>query len=180
MRPFFIFIRISFFLIMVSFLTVSGNAQGNGKEIKSEEVKFFWYSRVCEEAFLSGKNKIMLDEKKPQIIMNGISTLLTFEGDKKTATFCGATDVGYNSPEVNCTVEVAALFYASYIFYGKGWNYFATGIALVENGKKNDPKTIKKAFKCYREWFEKIKKIGIEKAREEKLDPLKGTGIVWY
>jgi len=77
-------------------------------------------------------------------------------------------------------VEIAALFYASYIFYGKDWDHFATGIALMEDRKINSPETIKKAYKHYRKWFEKVKEIGLEEARIRGLDPLKGSGIGWY
>jgi hypothetical protein len=29
-------------------------------------------------------------------------------------------------------------------------------------------------------WFEKVKEIGLQKAREEKLDPLNGVPVRWY
>jgi photosystem II stability/assembly factor-like uncharacterized protein len=32
---------------------------------------------------------------------------------------------------------------------------------------------------CYRMWFQKIQNIGLEKAREQKLDPLEGSGVAW-
>ena len=170
-------------IVMMSVLAIINKP--NGQQLTQvqpddNEIKFYWYSRVSEEAFLSQKNKIKLDEKNPQIVMEGIKILLNFEGDKNKANFCGATGYGYNSPEVECEVEVAALFYASYIFYGQDWDYFATGIALVENNRNNSPKTIKKAFSSYRKWFKRVKEIGLEEARKQKLDPLAGSGVRWY
>jgi hypothetical protein len=158
-------------VVSISQIKVKGN---------SDEIKFYWYTRVSEEAIGSQKNTLKLDENEPTVIVDGIQILLTFQRDKSKALFCGATDVKYNSPEVDCTVEVAALFYSSYIFHGKEWDYFASGIALVEKGKINSPETISKAYKHYAKWFKKVQKVGLNEARKQGLDPLKGTGIGWY
>jgi len=48
------------------------------------------------------------------------------------------------------------------------------------NGKKNTKGSIKVAYEAYLSWFEKVKEIGLQKAREEKLDPLNGAPVRWY
>lgn len=143
-------------------------------------IRSHWYSRVSEAAFKAGKYNASVDEKDTQTIMKGIPILLSFEFDQSEASFCAATSPEMDPPTQECTVEVAALFYISYIFYGKDWDYFAGGIALVENGKINSPETIAKAYASYKKWFKKVQKIGLEEARKQDLDPLGDTGIGWY
>lgn len=78
-------------------------------------------------------------------------------------------------------VEVVALFYASYLFQEN--KEFASAMVLHYDGsdeKFNTPRAVRIAHKAYRKWFEKIKKIGLEEARKQKLDPLEGTGVSWY
>lgn len=151
------------------------------KSVKAEKPdNLYWYARISESTRLP-EGFVMLDEKDPQTALSGMEYLLTLENDKSQASFCGATHMGTNSPDVPCTVEVAALFYVSYLFYQRGWDHFANGIALVnEDGETNTPETISKAYKYYRAWFKKVKEVGLDEARVRGIDPLKGTDIWWY
>ena len=78
-------------------------------------------------------------------------------------------------------LEVVALFQMSYLFYGE--NKFASAVVLVDNKKDDDfnsKASINSAYRSYQKWFGKIKKIGFEEARKQKLDPLEGSGVRWY
>jgi len=39
---------------------------------------------------------------------------------------------------------------------------------------------IHKAYKAYREWFTKVRQIGLASAQQSGLQPLAGTGLRWY
>jgi hypothetical protein len=57
-----------------------------------------------------------------------------------------------------------------------------SGIAIVlydQHGNRNSKKTIRKAYRYYREWFAKVQKLGLSKAREMKLDPLSDQDVRW-
>jgi hypothetical protein len=57
-------------------------------------------------------------------------------------------------------------------------------VRLYEENYKKKPKLntkrlVEAAYRSYRKWFEKVKEIGLGKAREQKIDPLDGSGISW-
>jgi len=101
------------------------------------------------------------------------------KGNKNPAGFSGAT-----SPEVSeilphATVEIAALYYISYLYEGSFQH--AYGVSLVDKkGIYNSSNAVDIAYSAYHKWFKCIKSIGLAKAKEKHLDPLKGTGIYWY
>lgn len=120
-------------------------------------------------------------------MMSGIACLLQQQGKTGVGLFSGM------KPETSqfvpmASVEIDALYKISMLFYGN--DKFAHAIALVSvpierHGKYheyvfNSKKYIKRAFASYRRWFEKVKEIGLEEARKQKLDPLAGSGVRWY
>jgi hypothetical protein len=121
-----------------------------------------------------------IDEKNPGTIMQATECLLKLEGNKKKARFSGATNPYVSQLFKPATVEVAVLFCVSYLFYQK-WDH-ADAIALVgdDNQKISAPKTVQDAYKYYRRWFKQVQAIGIVKAREMKVEPLKGKDVRWY
>jgi hypothetical protein len=135
----------------------------------------YWLAQVDSKTEVNYE----LDEKDPRNITKGIARLLKLEGNKTKGLFSGATNdrVSHIFPE--STVEICALYYISYLFYGD-WEH-ANGIAL---GKKNrvinPPQTVKEPFTSYRKWFREIRRIGIERARSRKMEPLACSGISWY
>ncbi|MBK8811942.1 MAG: hypothetical protein IPN69_14595 [Acidobacteria bacterium] len=117
----------------------------------------------------------------PAVVMSGIRCLLTLEGDKSIGPFMGATHFGVSAQLPETTVEICALYRISHLFTGTYKH--ADGVALVYTDgrpEKNTDAQAKEAFVSYRKWFQKVEEIGIEKARELKLDPLKGSGLSWY
>lgn len=140
------------------------------------------------KAFLSGELKVWKpnkpDEELPGLttkqVQKGIRCLLKLEGNKDEATFSGATRFDTSQIfEEPATVEVAALFYISYLYY-RDWGAVAGAVVLTEKNGSTSAETIRKAYRYYREWFTEIKKIGLAKAREQELNPLKGKDVVWY
>jgi hypothetical protein len=117
----------------------------------------------------------------------GIGCLLSLKGRTKIARFTGATRGNYNSstqykaPDNRATIEIAALYYISFLFY-KNWQH-ADSISLFDEGSEkinsNTKVSVRKAYKSYEEWFEKLKVIGVNEARKKKFDPLAGSGISW-
>lgn len=129
----------------------------------------------------------MVDEKDPKVVMSGIGCLLQQQGKTSVGLFSGM------KPETSqfvpmASIEIDALYKISMLFYGN--DKFAHAIALVSvpierHGKYNEyvfnsKKYIKRAFASYRRWFEKVKEIGLEEARKQKLDPLADSAIAWY
>jgi hypothetical protein len=78
------------------------------------------------------------------------------------------------------SVEVASLYYISFIFTQK-WDH-ASAFVLVNTKADRfaDDKDIEKVYEAYQNWFANIKKLGLVEARKQKLDPLASTGIRWY
>lgn len=107
-----------------------------------------------------------------------IACLLRLKGDR--SPFWGvATNNSVSQTFGPSPLEVVALFNISYIFYGN--KDFADAMVLVdEDGKQNSNESIDIAYKAYKKWFKTVKKIGLEEARKQKLDPLDGSGVRWY
>ena len=99
------------------------------------------------------------------------------QGRTGKAAFGGATRYDVSQIDPMPPVEVAALFYISYLFHNE-WRSVAETVTLVDRaGKTNTREAIAKAYRSYRVWFATVKRVGIERAREQKLDPLKGSDV---
>ena len=141
----------------------------------------YWYAAVGVDGVKYRGDEI--DEKDPKKIIEGIECLIRLEGHKTNGAFSGATHFEVSQIFPRATVEICALYYISKLFYEK-YDH-ANGIALryknyEENRTINSDEAVKIAYESYRKWFEKVKEIGIEEARKQKLDPLEGSGVRWY
>jgi hypothetical protein len=146
--------------------------------LSEQEVCKYWLSRVDGDVNLPDQFK-HVDESNIENIIVGIECLLTFEGNKKRARFSGATRHDVSQLFDPATVDIAALYYISYLFTQK-WDH-ADAVAIVDKeGRVNTDESTKEAFQAYREWFKEVKKLGIYKARESRLDPFGGKNIRWY
>lgn len=147
---------------------------------QATEICAYWQSMVDPTVKNPGLHNV---KDKPENILAAIKCLLALKGKKNEAKIHGATNPYVSDIFLEpCTVEVAALFYATYLFYGR-WDY-VMAIVLVDTKAGlfayNTQYAIDRAYELYNIWYEEILKIGLEKAREIKLDPLKNSEIQWY
>jgi hypothetical protein len=118
-------------------------------------------------------------------IEEAIGCLLTLKGKTHKARLYGTTrdnyykSEGYQPPKHPASVEIAALYYASFLFYNN-WE-FASSIVLydADTEESNSKRNVKRAYKSYQQWFKKVIEIGLEEARKQKLDPLVESEVSW-
>lgn len=143
----------------------------------------FWVSQVDPSAGLSEDYRDAATDMRrlsEEEVLHAIRCLLTLEGNRSPARFSGATNSSISQVfDEHATVEVAALFYISFLFYGE-WDH-ADAVALEDgDGRINSPEAISEAYKKYRDWFHQVESVGLDRARKSKLDPLRGSSIRWY
>ena len=138
----------------------------------------YWQSKADSLVRVAVKSS-EVDETDPSTIMFAIECLLQMEGNKHPAAFSGAVSLTVSDTFENTTADVAALYYISYLYYQK-YDH-ADAVALrAPGGLINTPSVIHDAYQAYKKWFQEVKRIGLIRAREMKLDPLKGTNVRWY
>lgn len=136
-----------------------------------------WHSKVDFNKPLVLVNP---ENKSQEEIFLAVNCLLQLEGKKEESNVAGASN-GYVSNFFGATsVEVAALYYISYLFYQKWDHSDAPFLITQRNSKLNSDRAVSKAYKAYKKWFAKVREIGLEEARRQKLDPLAGSGVAWY
>ena len=138
----------------------------------------YWWSEADENAPKATEAKEP-DLSDPRVVKGGIECLLKMKGNKHSAKFRGAISLEVSQIFTNTTADVAALYYISYLFHEK-WDH-ADAVALRgPDGDFNTPEIIAEAYNSYEKWFAEVKVIGLSKAREMKLNPLKHSQIRWY
>lgn len=136
-----------------------------------------WQDQLVRTEGLLTKENIDFDNERE--MFNAFECLLKLEKNKSASMMGGATRLDVSDTTGFVSIEVAALYYVSYLFW-KDWEH-ARLMALTDgSGKRNDVETVEIAFKSYNDWFKRIKEIGLKKAREKKIDPLAGSGVRWY
>jgi hypothetical protein len=143
-----------------------------------------WASAAQDEVYDPDQVASLTDEQ----VIAAIGCLLQLENDSRTTVFGGGPRIIYVSQLFGpAPVKLAALLYISYLFT-RNLNLF-TAVALRGPGAESarsqwlyvtSDGAIAKAYESYRSWYEKVKRIGLARAREQKLDPLEGTGLYWY
>ncbi|HQY68746.1 MAG TPA: hypothetical protein PLD38_15835 [Pyrinomonadaceae bacterium] len=166
---------VGFYVLL--FVLVYSNTMMAEAQMKSNCCNY-WKSKVSE-AIPTPERSSEKHNSESESILAAIECLLTMEGDKSRARFSGATRFDTSQTFEPATSDVGALYYISFL-YLKKWDH-SNAVALVDKDNRlNHPESISIAYRAYRKWFKKIKDEGITKAREQKLDPLEGTGIRWY
>src|SRR5215204_4710425 len=166
---------LSVIVIIVIFFVFDSNAQEDCN---------YWNAGVGVKSSNSKRGR--KDEKNPENIIEGIECLLKLEGDKSRGAFGGATSPRgefFLKGEADSTVEICALYYISVLFYEKYDHARAVVLRYKnyeENKSLNSNEAVKTAFESYRKWFAKVREIGLEEARKQKLDPLKDSDVLWY
>ena len=170
------------FLLLTGILLFCGSVS-----LAQEQINhcYKWQTQVDPKLERIEIDEEMLNEQE---ILNGIECLLNLKGNKSVARFTGYTRLNLRAssrpPVIKkpATIEVAVLYYISYIFYNN-WEH-AGSVRLYNLDYKNKPKfntkkIVKRAYRSYGFWFKNVKKIGLEKAREQKLDLLENSGVSW-
>lgn len=135
----------------------------------------YWYAKVDPLV----EANFHLDEKSPTNVLQGIRCLLQLKGRKAEGKFSGVTHTRVSQIFPKASVEVCALYYASFLFT-QDWEH-ANAVALgFDDEPPNSRKAIDSAFKSYRKWLIRIEKVGLDEARRNKLDPLDGSKVSWY
>lgn len=157
-------------------LLASGSAVCKDKQVVNVECRK-WLSKVDLEL---GSGCVQLASfPSDREVLEAIGCLLQLQGDKRPARFGGATRADVSQILPSSTIELAALYYISYLYNGH-WQH-ADGVALWDRkGTINPPGSIKTAYAAYRKWFQKVKAIGIVSARARHMEPLAGTNLKWY
>ena len=137
-----------------------------------------WTSRI-DPSIVSEVKEVPSEYLNEDEFVHAVDCLLKLQGNIKEARFSGATNGNVSAVPPPATVEVASLYYISYLYYQRFDH--ANMVALVgPSGKYNTSEDTLEAYGSYRKWFERVKKIGLKKAREQKLDPLAYTTVKWY
>jgi hypothetical protein len=116
-----------------------------------------------------------------------IECLLGAENDQRPAGFSGATRLDISQTFAPARVNLAALYLISYMYSGHYDHAGAVALrgddASYVDGKGNyvtTPSAIRRAYRSYRVWFAKVRRIGLAKAQQAGLQPLEGSGLRWY
>jgi hypothetical protein len=119
--------------------------------------------------------------------LQAIECFLTVENDLRPAAFGGAVRFDVSQTFAQPHVNLAALYAISYIYSGR-YDHAAAVALRGEDASYTDssgnyvtkPSAIHKAYKAYREWFTKVRQLGLARAQEAGLQPLEGSGLRWY
>jgi hypothetical protein len=119
--------------------------------------------------------------------LQAIRCFLSLENDLGPAAFGGAMRFDVSQTFARPHVNLAALYAISYVYSGRYGH--AAAVALRGKGASSIDSSgnyvtkaaaVRKAYKAYREWFTKVQRLGIARARETGLQPLEGSGLTWY
>lgn len=153
-----------------------------------------WHSKVDPEIAFDEPSKSLEKKEKAtdaltismsakfsdaQEFFKAAECLLKLEGRSKKARIFGATRSDVSQTFDSARIDVAALYYISYIFYER-WDHAGAIALLDEHNNLDDDEIVKRAFSSYRKWLAKVRELGLESARRKKLDPLADSGISWY
>lgn len=121
-------------------------------------------------------------------ILRAMSCLLALKGKRGPSRLAGVTNPDISQFAGRASVEVAALYYITYLF--KGIFDHADAFVILNNRKSPAKdkmgalltrlEDVSRAYDCYARWLPKVKKFGLTKARQQHLDPFEGTSLQWY
>ena len=136
-----------------------------------------WNAKV--DPGVAGRIVVNVSELSDNEVVAAMECLLKNRGKRETARIYGATHFDVSQTLPPATIELASLYYISYLFTG---NYqHGDGIALWDDhGVINPPGSIDHAYDAYKGWFKRVKTLGLVAAKKQHLDPLKGTNLKWY
>jgi hypothetical protein len=137
----------------------------------------YWQSKVDPRITLPQTKA--REETGDEQVLQAIECLLKLQGRKDESKLRGATKLTVSQGFGPASVEVAALYYISYLYFQK-WDH-GSAIALRDaKGEVDKPAAVAQAYKSYKRWFKRVKSVGLTKAREMDLRPLSDTRVRWY
>lgn len=166
---------VKFAIVVLTVLFASALHDAQGKPPGS---CLYWQSRVDPSVRLP-KGSIVPDISNERARLEAMECLLDLEGNTKRSTIVAATRPDTSQTFGAATVEVAALYYVSYLYYEK-WGHAGAAFLRRKGDVTTDRESVAEAYKAYRKWFIKVKEIGLSRAREEQLDPFQNTDLSWY
>jgi hypothetical protein len=179
------FMRVLLLIIAIMLLSPINVAESQKDFDSKKACCDYWTYILLEDRNQKGWERIkqyqvnstyLRDDEKS--IMCGIECLLKMQGNRRKSQSSANISLAWSSRLPNPTFEVAALYYISSI-YGCAGNIGAI-LLYDENCNRNTPRTIKKAYQYYREWFAEVKRIGISEARQLRIEPLKNKRDVQW
>jgi hypothetical protein len=136
----------------------------------------YWHSFVDPKT----KSHDMWSNLDDEKAMEAIQCFLALKGNSKPSRFEYANVAFHLSRRLpGPSIETAALYYVSYVFYND-WHHADAIRIMDKQGNPDTKESVQAAFKSYESWIKKVKEIGLEEARKQKLDPLAGSGVNWY
>jgi hypothetical protein len=140
-----------------------------------------------EEAVIVQKSSLEINSTQDNWIsklsrdemFEAIECLLKLKGKKNGSKISGATKLDTSRTFDATSVEVAGLYYISYLYYQK-WGHAGAPFLVNKKGELNTDESVLAAYEAYNNWYRKVKEIGLEEAKKQKLDPLAGSDVSWY
>jgi hypothetical protein len=117
-----------------------------------------------------------------------IQELLHFEGDTDLCVLdirCYNPSISqvYYGEEKNYSIQVEALFIINQFYFKEPFFFSPYPIIMSTSNYSMESikgENIELAYKAYKQWFNKLKEIGIKKARIQNLRPFDGYPLEWY
>jgi hypothetical protein len=162
-------------VIFLAFPSTRSVAQLSKVSSEASDACNYWISRIDPSVTRPIGMTHTIDE---QATLRGMKCLLGLEGNKSKSNIDGPTRPNVSQTFDAAPVEVAALYYISYLYYEK-WDH-AQFPKLISKDVLSNEEIVSKAYSAYRGWFKEVNRVGLRHARRRHLDPLSGTKIVWY
>lgn len=124
---------------------------------------------------------------KDDVKLEMIEELLSYEGDTDTCSlsiqcYNPARSQVYMAHSQVYSTQIEALFIINLLYFKKPFNYSCFPVLKNKISGElctSDGIIVHEAYKEYRQWFNKIKKIGIKAAIKKNMNPLNNS-IMWY
>lgn len=119
--------------------------------------------------------------------LRAMECLLQSKGDLRNGVVSGGTSSAISQTFARSRANLVALYMISYLYEGRIDH--ASAIALggkdagceTKQGSYNTrEEAIARAYEAYRSWLDRVRSVGLSKAKADGLDPLANTGLHWY
>jgi hypothetical protein len=163
----------------------------NSRNLQNGNKLVFHKIALCNKPNgLLGSYPLIIEDKVFSAIdtLKSIDELLKFEGD---TNLCVLKVTKYNNRSSNFWIEeikdysiqLEALYIINLLALEKPFVY--APIPALKNIKTKEKATIsgeiiRRAFEAYRNWFNIVKKQGLQKTKSDEYYPLDNSGISWF